>query len=114
MAVKTKINIMLDTLVNAGATDVTEYTAIVDGKRVSIKHLGFSVPRPTADTYAALQWGDASGGWTTIRAGVGNLQFESDHEFVGNGVKKFRVVRKNGDAAQQRIFVWADAVIHDV
>ena len=110
----TAINLYFDSAV-AGATTDTQLSAIVPtGQVVFLKSFGGSDVKNAGndpDSIIAIQWGSGVS-WTTIRAGSGQF-FETTvgAEFVGDGVKRFRLVRQNRASAAHPIGAWVTAVV---
>jgi hypothetical protein len=57
-----------------------------------------------------LRTGTSPDVWTMIRAGIGPGQFEFDvdRDYVGDGTKKFRVVRQEKSGSAQQIIAWLE------
>jgi hypothetical protein len=94
----------------AASTSTPTLSAIVpNGKRVLLQRFG-GCSGVTAG-FCAIQWGDAAGGWTTIRAISGTAEFIINQEFTGNGVKRFRTVRQNDTTTAKYMAAWAEALV---
>lgn len=106
---------ILDNAIAAGATDVHLFEIIPDGTRVKVvKFGGYERVTIVATGLIILQWGSNAGGWETIRAGGGPSPFEFlvNREFVGNGVKRFRIVRQNKDLlGSKEMAAWAEVYV---
>lgn len=109
---KTRISLFFDTNVNANSTDLQLGAVVPNGRSVSIKRFGGSVP-DGINGAVALQWG-SGGSFTTIRAIQREMEFKELGEFVGDGVKRFRLARINRQTlGAQAIVAWLEAVVHD-
>ena len=109
---KTRISQFFDASVAAGATDTQTSAIVPTGKAVEIKVFGGSVP-DGFNAVVALQWGSAGGGFTTIRAVQREIEFANLGQFVGDGIKRFRLVRINRSAAAAVLVGWLEAIVHD-
>lgn len=114
MAEKTKHYLMYDNEVPVGTTvDMTP--VIPSGKVVTIKKFGGFDPAvgDNKDSIIALQWGSGTT-WTTIKAGGKCFEFDMQRDFIGDGSKRFRLVRVNRSAQIKIIVAWLEALVHDV
>ena len=109
MALKTRVDIMEDGTVNAGAVVVKNSAIPPNGKRVLLQKFG-GCSGVTAG-FCAIQWGDAGGGWTTIRAISGTAEFIINQEFTGDGTKRFRIARQNDGTPAKYMAAWAEALV---
>lgn len=108
---KTSIFNIVDTDV-AGSTVDTTLTAVVPaGKSVKVLTFGGST-LGLSGNYFALQWGSAAS-WQTIRAAGGTFEFPLGKAFVGDGTKRFRLVRANTQASATRIVAWLEGYVDD-
>jgi len=98
---KTKVELSTDLIISAGATEVWESAVIPSGKTFLMQELFAS---SIEGDYVVLQWG-SSGSWETVTGFYGIATRQIKKEFVGDGVKKFRVVRVNSGGSARRIFV---------
>lgn len=112
MAKKTDFFMMKDSAVAASTIDVDQLPIIPNGISVNLMTFGGTVPKPDAGSYVAIQWGSGAA-WETIRAISGTFEFTIEKEFVGNGVKRFRVVRENKEVSAHRMFAWAEGFLYD-
>lgn len=104
------VQFLVDTNVNANATDIQNSAAVPSGRVARVIRVGGFEP---SGGFIAIQWG-SGGTFVTVRAGSGSFNMELNHEFTGDGVKFFRLVRKNGNAlAATQIVAWADIIVLD-
>jgi hypothetical protein len=102
-----RIDICLDSAVDASKTAETLSAAIPNGKKVTVSEFGGSC---LGNDYIMLQWGSA-GAFTTIRSSYGNFKFSWKKSFVGDGQKRFRILRVNTDTeSARRIFAYLSAI----
>ena len=113
-ALKTRLNLLLDSSIAAGATDNQPGAIVPVGKVVTLKRFGASL-QDGANGSASIQWGAAGPGqtWTTLRTIQREHEFSDLGEFTGDGVKRFRLVRVNRAATATVIVAWMDAIVHD-
>jgi hypothetical protein len=116
MAQKQQINIIVENTVAQGATVTNESAIIPNGKTIMVtKFGGYERVQSVSTGIIALQIGSGAA-WTTIRVGGGGAPFEFDLQrtFVGDGIKKFRIVRINKDPAAsspKEMAAWIEAVV---
>jgi len=99
--------------VNAGATDTNLSPIVPNGKSAVVLVFGGALLFEATGSYVALQWGDASGGWQTVRVIAKEGEYHLNREFIGDGVKRFRIVRRNTDTSARPIIAWIEGLIHD-
>lgn len=117
MAAKTSVNLIIENTVAQGAT-ATDNSAIVPaGKTVRLVRFGGYERSISANTTGiiALQWGQGAA-WETIRVGGGPTPFDFilNRTFIGDGAKRFRIVRQNRDpalSAAKEMVAWVEAVV---
>ena len=107
--IKVKHEIMKDGLVAAGSTQVDMTPIIPIGKIILLKRFG-GCSGITAG-FCAVQFGDSVGGWTTIRALTDTYEFPIGTEFIGNGVKRFRIIRQNDSTAAKYMSAYLEALV---
>lgn len=113
MADKTKFEIYVDSNVAAGATDVQASDIIPATATVRILSFGGFDPNigDSKDGIIGLQYGSGTN-WKTLRAGGGGVfDFNSKIDIVGDGTKRFRLVRKNNSSTPKSLICWLYAVI---
>lgn len=117
MAAKTVINLIVENTVAQGATAISESAIVAAGKTVRLMRFGGYERSMSANTTGiiALQWGQGAS-WETIRAGGGSTPFDFvlNRTFIGDGSKKFRLVRQNrdpGGTAAKEMVAWIEAVV---
>ena len=105
---------MFDNSISPG-NDVQETPVIPTGKIVTLKKFGGFDPRigDYIDSIIALRWG-SGGSWTTIRAGGQMFDLDLSIDFVGDGAKKFQIVRQNKSVVSKVIIAWVEALVHDL
>lgn len=111
MITKTKIDLVFDDSIVPGLPgDIKQSPVIPNGKIVRVLNMGWSCPLDSS--IAAIQFG-SGGSWNTFRGGYGNLdiKFTKGVDFVGDGVKRFRLIRINAGTGNQVLVVWFGAVI---
>lgn len=108
MPKKKEYNILFSDEISPATFSINESPIIPSGVMATLRNFGVSIPSNVIDGMAALEWGDTSGGWTTIRALAGTFEINMDRSFTGDGVKKFRLVRRHESANNKRIIAWAD------
>jgi len=104
-------SIFLTSEVNANSTDTETSPKIQNGKTWVVEKVGFT--EPILDIYGyssefALQWG-SSGNWDDIRiaAIAGNtIEMTINESFIGDGTKRFRMIRKNNSDLDKRLGLW--------
>jgi len=109
MTVKTRVDVIEDGSVAASSVVVKLSAIVPTGKRVLLQKFG-GCSGATAG-FCAIQWGDAAGGWTTVRAISGTCEFIINREFIGDGVKRFRTVRQNDTTTAKYMAAWAEALV---
>lgn len=106
----TKYGIILDNSVGS-TTTVTDLGPIIpNGKTVRLTSFGGYDPVGSDGIggIISLQWGSATN-WLTIRAGgFGTFDFEWEKgiEFIGDGAKRFRIVRQNRSSVAKVMVAW--------
>jgi hypothetical protein len=109
MAANIVLKLAIDTDLG-GATDEFFTDPVTDGARGIVQLFGAALP---GQGIVELHWGDPVGGWTLIRAVAGGT-YEYPRiydEFLGDGVKMFRVTRtKIGGGGPLAIKSWFKAV----
>jgi hypothetical protein len=100
-------------VVSAGATDIELSPAIPSGKKVYIGKFGCFCRCQPQDAIVAIQWGDNTNGFTTLRAIGGVFELEVNRVFVGDGLKQFRLVRQNKGTVDFEIAAWFEAIVKD-
>lgn len=106
----TSIEIALDNSVAANTTDIQTSGIIANGREVILKEFSGSA---LGNDYCVVQWGSGAA-WTTIRASYGTFRFPLTASFVGDGAKRFRVLRINSDlSTSRRIFIHISALVRD-
>jgi|SRR3990172_7764380 len=116
MAKKTLIEIIEDSELNGTETLIKLTDPIPAGLTVVIREFGgVVVASNSKEGYVKLQWGSdvPTPVWQTIRAGTGFFNLHLNKDFVGDGVKRFRIIRENKASQKQVIVAWLDALIHD-
>lgn len=110
----TEINIVKDNDVATGNT-IDQSQIVPNGKTVVAKRFGCIdvAINDGKDSVVVLQWGDTGSGWTTIRACSRNTEFLVNRTFVGDGSKRFRIIRMNKSAVTKTIVYWIEALILD-
>ena len=107
--IKLQHNIMKDGIVNAAITQ-TDLTPIIPiGKKVLLKRFGGCAGENAG--FCAIQFGDNAGGWITIRALTGTYEFLVGTEFIGDGVKRFRIIRQNDSTAAKYMSAYLEALV---
>ena len=107
-----EINITKSETYAVGPTNV-DSPIVASGKRVLLKKFGCLDPNigDNIDSVVVLQWGK-TGDWTTIRACTKIYEFNIKRdEFIGDGVKKFRLKVINNSAVPKTIGFWIEALI---
>jgi hypothetical protein len=113
LANKTNLFKVLENNIAAGVTDMDLGPIIANGKIAVIKSFGGAIPFNSDGSFIAIQWGDNTGGWNTIRVIVKEAEYTINREFQGNGVKRFRLVRKNTNPSTQPMIAWLEGFVHD-
>lgn len=116
MSSKQTIDVLIDSSVGASSTDVYESPIIPSGKTVRILSFGGMDPLvgDGIGSIIALQWGK-NGAWKSIRAISGcTIEFDLKKDFIGDGEKKFRLIRMNKSNSSKVIGAWIDGVILEV
>ena len=99
----------IDDIVNAGQTNLRLSPIIANGVKIKIKKFGCFVRSKPENGIVALQWGSGSS-FDTIRAISGIFELEINKIFVGDGVKRFRLVRINKSILDNfEIATWYEA-----
>jgi len=113
MAKKTKHYLIFDNSIPSG-TDVNTTPIIPDGKIVKLQRFGGFDPAigDGIDSIIALQWG-GGGSWTTVMASGKAFDFNLSRDFVGDGAKRFRLVRQNKSSSDKIIVAWLEALVND-
>ncbi len=109
---KTTINQVEDNSVDAGANEIFTSGIIPTGKVIKLRKFGCAIPEANNGSYVVVQWGNGSG-WQTVRACVSQADFVLKKDFLGDGVKRFRIVRHNGHTSAQIMVYWIEAIIDD-
>lgn len=94
----------------SGPTDDTFTDPVTDGKMGIVQTFGAALP---GTGLVELHWGDDIGGWVFIKAiAATTYEFQKIYEeFIGDGVKMFRVRRsKAGGGGPISTKVWFKAV----
>lgn len=115
MAKKTKFHYIFDDEVTAGGTAVETFPIIPSGIMLTLKMFGGAdlAIGDGIDSWAALQWGSGAT-WETVRVGTKMWNLHMKHDFLGDGTKRFRLVRKNESTTDKKIVVWIESLLHDV
>ena len=109
MAANVVLKLVLDSDLG-GATDEMVTDPVADGKRGIVQIFGAALP---GQGIAEIHFGDDVGGWEFIRAIAGTTyEFSRIYEdFLGNGVKMFRLRRtKVGGGGPLAMKTWFKAV----
>lgn len=114
---KTKMQMFSSDNMAAGAQDTDDESAVVpNGKVVVIKRFGciaIDAEGDGKDAVIALQWG-TPGAYTTLIACTRIFDFSNlSINVTGDGLKKFRIYRKNNSAFTRTIGYWFDAAVRD-
>lgn len=109
---KITVERFLDSSVAANTTDTQNTQAVPSGRSLRLKKFGGCIPYTLDGSFIALQWGSGST-WETIRCLCGSIEYVIDREFIGDGTKMFRVVRKNNGATAKNMAAWMDALVLD-
>jgi hypothetical protein len=106
--------------ISATTQDITLLDVVPAGVIMKLKVFGCAIPtqqRPgggspfeTSDT--KLEWGSGST-FQLIRVCLENNQFTINRDFVGDGVKRLRVVRDNKSPTVKNMTYWVEALIKD-
>ena len=110
---KTEYKIMVgDDAKLAPGTDVTQSPIIPNGKTVRLREFGGCAPMigDGKDGFIGLQWG-SGGTWDSLAVGCHEFQRKLNSDFVGDGSKRFRIVRINESASNRYIVAWLDAIL---
>jgi hypothetical protein len=115
MALKEKIDLVYDDSIGATTTDLKTSAVIPNGKTVKVFNFGGYDPRlgDGIDSLIVLQWG-AGSSWQTVRAGGGGTfdhSWPSGRDFIGDGIKRFRLIRQNKSSTAKPLVAWLMAVI---
>ena len=110
MAKKTKHEVMIDSSIGASASLAELGEIIPTGKIARLSNFGGYDPIGSDGVGAiiSLQWGSGNS-WLTIRVGgFGSFDFnwEKGVDFIGDGTKRFRIVRQNRSSVAKVISVW--------
>jgi len=99
---------LIDSVPKSGGTAVWESDVIPTGKTFRLKVFGCYDP-PVGDgtgSIVHLEYGEGAT-WETIRViGYGTHNHEVNQEYVGDGVKKFRITRTNNSSKDKIIYTW--------
>jgi len=115
MTAKTEHNLFFNDVIGSGDTDLKLSPIIPNGKRVTLKVFGGCTPQINNDDtpIIVVQWGSGTT-WQSIRAGCKMFNFELNRDFLGDGVKRFRLIRENGHVTGSNIIIaWLDLLVHD-
>ena len=99
----------------AVGNNVTTFPIIPNGKTVRVRKFGGFDPDIGDNKcgFITLQWGNG-GGWETIRAGgCGSFEFVLLRDFVGDGVKRHRIIRTNNSVSAKDMVAWAESLVFD-
>jgi hypothetical protein len=110
---KTKYKIMIgDDAKMAPGNDIVQSPIVPNGKNVRLREFGGCTPAigDGIDGFIGLQWG-SSGSWESIAIGCHEFQRELKRDFLGDGTKRFRIVRMNESAVNRYIVAWLDAIL---
>lgn len=114
MAKKTIIELIADDEVTAGSTEISIFGANVpNGKIARITRFGGSTPRDSdqVESLTLFQYGSGSS-WETIRGfSTSFADIELNREFLGDGTKTFRLIRKNRSASDKEMLAWLEGLI---
>lgn len=110
MAKKKKHEIMLDNSVGASSSLIDLGEIIPSGAVARLSNFGGYDPIGSdgVGSIISLQWGSGNS-WLTIRVGgLGSFDFnwEKGVDFIGDGTKRFRIVRQNRSSVAKVISVW--------
>lgn len=112
MPAKSEVSILLEDAIAGGAFSIHTEPIVPSGVKVTVLNFGASVSPLLDRPQIALQWGSSGSGWTTIRALASTWDFQLNQTFVGDGNKRFRVVRRHEDTVTNQIIaVWANGVL---
>lgn len=109
MIEKLRFDVIEDGSVLSLSNTVKTSAIVTNGKRMLLQKFG-GCSGLTAG-FCGVQWGDAAGGWVMIRALSGTYEFIVNQEFIGNGVKRFRIIRQNDSTATKYMAAWAEALL---
>jgi hypothetical protein len=103
------------TTIAGNTTDVENVGPVIPaGKRVRLITFGAAdCGTDNEASITALQWG-AAGAWETIRAfGLAHCSMEVrlDQDYIGDGTKRFRVVRKNQSSSSRIVLAWLEGFV---
>lgn len=109
---KTKFDIVYDDSVPGGTTDIKMSAIIPSGRVIQLQSFGGCTPDigDGIDGQTALQWGSGTS-WQTIRAGTKSWDMLFKKDFLGDGSKRFRLVRKNNSTTSRPMVVWLEALV---
>lgn len=115
MALKDYYDLIFDSSVNAGTNDIQQSGVIPAGKVVRLMNFGGFDPISSdgVSSILILQWGSGTT-WTTVRAGGNgffNIDWPKGKDFIGDGVKRFRLARQNKSSSNKSLVVWLYALI---
>ena len=106
---KTRFTLFFDSVIAADSSDAQLTPVVPNGKKVRLLEIGWSASI-LDDSMVAVQWGNA-GNWTTIRSGYGTICLHLNKDFIGNGTKRFRIIRQNKHATEEKIVMaWLEAI----
>lgn len=107
------IDDFIDDPVAANTTNTRLSPIVPAGTEVTIKKFGCFVRASTEKAIVAIQWG-SGGSFQTIRAISGVFELNINRVFIGDGVKRFRIVRINKTALETfEIAAWFEAMTRD-
>lgn len=117
MPLKTKYDLCFDSSIAAGATDIQSSAILPTGKTARLVCFGGYDPliADKLSGFIALQWG-STGSWSTVRAGGDgffNLEWPKGKDFIGDGSKRFRLVRQNKSSSDKIMVAWMYVLIVD-
>ena len=115
MALKTKYDLSYDNPIAANTADFQVSGVVPSGRTVRLLNFGgYEVMVNDGLTgIIALQWGNGTT-WKTVRAGGGgffDINFLKGKDFLGDGVKQFRLVRQNKSAVEKILAAWLVALV---
>jgi hypothetical protein len=113
MTTKTTFDIYVDSNVAANAIEMMQSDVIPQNKTVRLSCFGGFDPAigDGKASVIAIQWGFGTN-WKTLRAGGGGpFEYNVNIEVVGDGNKRFRLVRKNNSGTAKTLICWLFAVI---
>lgn len=100
----------IDSSVAQSSEDIFSLILVPSGAHVVLTEFGGCVPFIKDGSYIAIQWGK-TGDWKTIRAIAREGTYVIKKEFIGDGTRTFRIIRKNTDTVARVMLVWITGYI---